>query len=96
MRKRDGVYKDGYALHCFRIGMEGWFDVCAPLPGGRWGDVWRDVRSRVEGMEFEERVREGQRMAGREFLSEDIKEFLRDPEGWAKGIRGPLERVLMS
>jgi hypothetical protein len=75
--------------------MERWFDVCAPLPGGRWGDVWGDVRSIVESAQFEDRIREGQRMAGREFLKEEVGEFLKDPEGWTKGIRGPLEKVGM-
>src|SRR5579859_3002939 len=89
MRKIDGVYRDGYALHCYRLAWkeQGGFDVCAALPGGRWGDVWRDVKGVVEGEGFGRGIREGQRKAGEIFGKEDVKQFLRDPEAWGRGIK---------
>ena len=103
MRKIDGVYKDAYALHCYRLALQGEkgkrgdssmaFDVCAGLPGGRWGDVWRDVRDLVEGPGFEEIVRGAQEMARGEFGGMGVREFLKDPQGWARGVKGPLEKV---
>lgn len=95
MRKVDGVYRDGYALHCYRLAWEGKFDICATLPGGRWGDIWRDVQDVVEGVGFENQIKEGQKMAKEVFEEEEVEEFLKDPEGWARGIKGPLEKVEM-
>ena len=91
-RMEDGVYKDGYALHCYRIASkEGiQFDVTAGFPGGRWGDVWNCVRSEVESVGFEEKVREISKSAGEVFLYEEVRRILNDPKAWAKGIRGPL------
>src|SRR5205814_5838983 len=91
-RMADGVYKDGYALHCYRIASkEGiQFDVIAGITRGRWGDVWNCVRSEVETGGFEEKVREISKCAGNAFLDEEVRQILDDPKAWAKGIRGPL------
>jgi hypothetical protein len=60
---------------------------------GRWSDIWRDVVDVVGGQGFEERVRLGQRLARGEFERVEVREFLREPGEWARGIKGPLEKV---
>jgi hypothetical protein len=97
MRVLDGVYKDGYALHCYRIATRGEieFDVCASLPSGRWSNVWDCVKMMVEGNEFEGMVRGISESAKDVFLMEEVVRFLDDPTSWAKGIRGPLVKQEM-
>ena len=91
-RMADGVYKDGYALHCYRIASkEGiQFDLTAGFTTGRWGNVWNCVRLEVESGGFEEKVREISKSAGDVFLDEEVQQMLDNPKAWAMGIRGPL------
>jgi len=91
-REEDKVYKDGYALHCYRIAAESSirFDVTAEFPGGRWGEVWDDVREELTRDEFEENVRTISKEAAGVFSQKEIQRFMKDPKIWAKGIRGPL------
>jgi hypothetical protein len=92
-RVEDGVYKDGYALHCYRIASkEGsvQFDATAGFPGGRWGDVWTHARAETEMEGFAERVRTVSGEAAKVFARDEVQTFLADPKAWAKGIRGPL------
>jgi hypothetical protein len=91
-RTEDGVYKDSYALHCYRIASkEGiQFDFTSEFPRGRWGDIWNCVRSEVESVGFEENVRGISKSAGEVFLFEEVRRILDDPKAWATGIRGPL------
>jgi hypothetical protein len=97
-RMEDGVYKDGYALHCYRLASkEGnvQFDVTAGFPGGRWGDVWNDVRVEMEAEGFKDRVKRVSGEAGEVFGREEVRMFLGDAKGWAKGIRGPLVKQVL-
>jgi len=93
VRKGDGVYKDGYALHCFRLAgsyKNVMFDVTAGLPTGRWGDVWSDVRSMIEEEGFVERVRGISENAKEVFAMREIQKFREDPETWSKGAKGQI------
>jgi len=90
----DGVYKDGYALHCYRIATDETklvkFDVTAKFPSGRWGDIWDCVRLQTESKEFAKRVQEVSQSARKVFQRDEVRQFLANPKLWAKGIRGQL------
>ena len=93
LRKEDGVYKDGYALHCYRLAgnhKNVVFDVTGELPTGRWGDVWSDVRGIVEERGFSERVKAISEAAKEVFERKEIQEFRENPEFWSKGIKGQI------
>ena len=94
VRMEDGVYKDGYALHCYRLatteGKSIKFDVVADFPPGRWGDVWNCVRKQTEIEGFTEKVRQISRLARDIFQRDEVERFLADPKSWAKEVRGPL------
>jgi hypothetical protein len=91
-RIEDQVYKDGFALHCHRIASKEkdsvQFDVTAPFPGGRWGDIWNCVRKETESEGFAEKVRQISRSSEEFFLRDEVQRILKDPKSWAKGIRG--------
>lgn len=87
------MYKDGYALHCFRLAGNHKnivFDVTAGLPTGRWGNVWEDVRPVIEEEGFVERVREISESAKEVFGRKEIQNFREDPEMWSKGAKGQI------
>jgi hypothetical protein len=94
VRAEDEVYKDGYALHCYRIASTEKdlirFDVTAGFPSGPWGDVWNCVRSETEADGFEGKVRSISKSAKEIFLREEVRRIRDDAKTWAEGIRGPL------
>jgi len=99
VRTEDGVYKDGYALHCYRIAAAGpsvQFDITAGFPDGRWGDVWNDVRDDISEESFAEQVRQISKQAADVFAQEDIQRFIADPKAWAKRVRGPVVKSEIS
>ena len=79
-RIEDEVYKDGYALHCYRIASTNSvkFDFVAALPNGRWGDVWNRVRSDTVSDGFNDRIRDNSKHASRVFLRDDVQKFLKN------------------
>jgi len=88
-RIRDNVYKDEYALHCFRIAsgipvVE--FDIHAPLPNGRSGDVWNCVRSQVGEDGFLNKVKEISSVAKEVFREGEVQYFLKHEKKWAKKL----------
>jgi len=93
-RIEDKVYKDGFALHCYRIasakGNSVSFDVTAGFPSGRWGDIWNCVRLETESPGFAEKVRQISRDADEIFGRDEVQRILKDPKSWAKGIKGQL------
>ena len=92
-REEDGVYKDGYALHCYRVAGTGdsvQFDFTAEFPGGRWGEVWNDVREEIMNDDFATKVRKISKEAKEVFAQEEIQRVMLNPKAWTKGIRGPL------
>ena len=100
MRTVDGVYKDGTALHCYRIATKGAgsleFDVTAEFPGGRWCDVWKDVIGLVAHNEFPDRVRLISKKAMEIFAQDETQEIIRNPTDWTKSIKGPLVKQEVS
>jgi hypothetical protein len=94
-RKEDGVYKDGYALHCYRLAGDHKnivFDVTATLPTGRWGEVWNDVRPVIEEEGFAERVKEISQAAKDVFTLKEIQNFKEDPAMWSRGVKGQMHK----
>ena len=93
VRKEDGVYKDGYALHCYRLAGDHKnivFDVTATLPTGRWGDVWNDIRPIIEEEGFAERVKGISGDAKEVFTVKEILTFKEDPAMWSRGVKGQI------
>jgi hypothetical protein len=55
-RIEDGVYKDGYALHCYHVALEG---IYGGGPGEKWGGVWDCVREQIQRRGFRGMARGG-------------------------------------
>jgi hypothetical protein len=93
VREEDHVYKDGYALHCYRVAAAGEsikFDTTADFPDGRWGDMWTEVREETAKPAFADAVRSISGAAKDIFTQPDVQQFLFNPSDWAKSIRGPI------
>jgi hypothetical protein len=98
----DGVHKDGYALHCYRMaykpvvnslatteeltGLK--FDFCADVPSLKsWGNVWDCVRDHVQEGGFKEMIKLVSGRAQECFERYEVRKIQRDPHGWLRDLK---------